>query len=119
MPSNLRIEFILLVLIIGIIVILTLRAKNLTLKYALVWLAAVFAMLLGLIIPNFIELISKALGFEVLANMVFFCGFLVISGIVFSLTVIVSRQSDKIRLLIQEVSILKKETKNKNEKQTK
>ena len=116
MPTNLKFELIALVIIMGIVILLTLRAEKITIKYAIVWLAAIFILLLILLIPNILEPISQLLGFEVLSNMVFLIGIIALYCIVFSLTIIISNQSKKIRLLIQEISILKKEVHDKLKK---
>ena len=61
-----------------------------------------------LLIPGVLIWMTHLLGFEVSSNMIFsmLIGTLVIINI--SLTMIVSSQDKKIRLLIQEVSMLKK-----------
>jgi hypothetical protein len=64
-------------------------------------------MIVSVIIPNLIETISNLLGFETPSNMIFLVAIIVLLYISFTLTVIASRQSSKIRLLIQELSILK------------
>ncbi len=107
MPINLRIAILLIILLMSLIAMLSLRAEKTKLKYTLVWLTTLFLMLVGLLIPNLLESLSKLLGFEVLSNMVFLFGIFGLSGIVFSLTVIVSRQDVKLRMLIQEISLLR------------
>jgi len=120
MEPLLRAELIILVVVIGLIIIFTLRAEKMTIKYALFWLLFIGAMLIALMIPDLLTTISKFLGFEVLSNMIFLIGTLVLFCLTFFLTVIVSKQNNKIRLLIQEVSILKsKLNKNTYENKTK
>jgi hypothetical protein len=84
------------------------KKEKLLIKYALVWLLSGFLMIVAVLIPSFIEQISKLLGFQTASNMIFFLGFVVLIYITFTLTVVVSKQSSRIRLLIQEVSLLKK-----------
>ena len=63
--------------------------------------------LLTAIIPSFMQLIANFLGFETMSNMIFCILIAVLIFICLSLTIIVSGQKEKTRLLIQEVSILK------------
>lgn len=101
-------------LILGIVIflfILTIinfiKKDNISLKYSLIWLVSGFIMLIATMIPNFLEQVSQFLGFELVSNMVFVCAIIILLVLNFSFTIIVSRQTQKIRLLIQEVSLLK------------
>ncbi len=86
------------------------RKGKISIKYSLVWLFPCLIMFLFIIIPGFMEWASKTIGFQTASNMiiVLLIGFLFIINL--ALTTIVTNQKDKIRLLIQEISILK----NKN-----
>ena len=98
-----------------IIIIYLLRRGRISIKYSLVWIFTGFAMLIATIIPYFMDNIANFLGFELASNMVFMMLISFLMLITLSLTVIVSSQSEKIRLLIQEVSMLK-ESQKSNEK---
>lgn len=113
MPIVLRIELIIFALVSMIFIFWAVKKDKLLLKYALVWLICGFLMILAIIIPNLIENLSKMMGFEASSNMIFLGGFAILFCITFSLTIIISRQSSKIRLLIQEVSLLKGKVVNK------
>ena len=96
--------------IIAIIVITVLRLakkEKISIKYSLVWLFPCFLMLLFIVIPGFMDLVTKTLGFQTASNMIILVliGFLFVVNI--ALTVIVTNQKEKIRLLIQEVSMMK------------
>jgi len=73
----------------------------------LVWLSSGFITIILIIIPNFLEIISDLLGFKLVSNMVYMIAIIILLMISFCFTVIVSRQTNKIRLLIQELSLLK------------
>ena len=107
MTLVLRIELIVFVIVFLVLVLFALYKEKLRLKYALLWLFAGFLMLCATLIPNFIEQISRLLGFETASNMIFLAGFIIVLGISFALTIVVSNQSQKIKLLVQEVSMLK------------
>lgn len=96
-------------LFIIVFILHLLRKDKLKLKYSLVWLSLFVILLVLLLIPGFLDFSTRMLGFQTSSNMVFsmLIGVLVIISI--SLTGIVSSQDKKIRLLIQELSILKKD----------
>jgi hypothetical protein len=108
MSLNLRVELIIFALLCIIMVLWVVKKEKLLMKYALVWLVSVFLMIIAILIPSFIERVSVLLGFETTSNMIFFFGIIVLLYIAFTLTIIVSKQSSRIRLLVQEVSLLKK-----------
>lgn len=83
-------------------------------KYSLVWILLAIIILVLAIFPQIVYWLSGLLGFVMPSNFVFSFGlaFLLITSV--SLSVIVSWQAHHIRLLIQEVSLLKKQV-NKTE----
>jgi len=107
MSISLQLVSLLFILVILFFVIYILRKGRITVKYSLIWIFAVVVLLLLLLFPKlFIEL-TKILGFNVGSNMVFAGLIAMLMFINLSLTVIISGQSNKVRLLIQEVSLLK------------
>lgn len=112
MSLILRVELILFAIICMISILWVVKKEKLLIKYALVWLLSGFSMIVAVIIPNFIEKVSHILGFETASNMIFLVGILILLGLVFSLTIISSKHSERIRLLIQEISMLKSEKNN-------
>lgn len=97
----------LLVVIFAIVILNFVRKNKLTMKYALVWLALSLISIIVLIWPGLLESISHILGFQTMSNMVFLVAIIVLITICLNLSVIVSNQTKKITLLIQEVSLLK------------
>ena len=83
------------------------RRERVNIKYSLVWLILFFALLICLFIPGLLSYITKLLGFQTPSNMVFSLLIAVLVIINITNTVINSHQDKKIRLLIQEVSLLK------------
>ncbi len=88
--------------------------EKVNIKYAIVWLLLFSALLVCLFVPGLLSLITKSLGFQTSSNMILSLLIAVLVMINISNTVINSNQDKKIRLLIQEISILKKDGK-KNE----
>lgn len=98
-------------IIIIIFILYLIKKENVNIKYSLVWLVLFILLLICLLIPGLLETITRILGFQTASNMVLslLIAVLVIINIVN--TVINSNQDKKIRLLIQEISILKKKNK--------
>ncbi len=113
MPINLRIYLIIFALFLVLLTFSILRKGRIPEKYSLIWFFIAFIILLVGIVPNFVDLISELLGFEVMANMITAIILLLMTFVTMSLTIIVSGQKKKITLLIQEVSLLKKELEEK------
>lgn len=97
---------IILILFLGIVAIVNLvRKKNLELKYALTWLFLGIGMLIAVLIPGLMDSISVALGIYNPMNMVFFLGFLFSVIVIFSLTMSVSRNSNRVRKMAQKIAL--------------
>lgn len=94
-------------LIVIFLVLYFIRKEKINIKYALVWLLLFGFLLISILIPGFLEWITLILGFQISSNMILsiIISLLVIINI--SLTAIVSAHDKKIRILIQEVSLLK------------
>ena len=92
--------------ILGLLKILGLIKKNkLELKYALSWLFLEVGILIITLIPNLLNVISKALGIYNEINMLFFLGFVFIILVIFSLTMSLSRNSERVRKMVQEIAL--------------
>ncbi|HPF83424.1 MAG TPA: DUF2304 domain-containing protein [Bacilli bacterium] len=105
-------SIIFLVLIMLIIDYLVIKRK-ISIKYSLVFIFPCLVLIIFTLVPGFMELVSNFIGFKTPSNMILtlLIGFLM--TIVISLTVIVSNQKDKIRLLIQEISMIKEQINKK------
>lgn len=78
-------------------------------KYSLLWYFISLIILLVGIVPNFLNIISEKIGFQVLSNMVIGIMLALLTFLTMALTIIVSGQKKKSTLLIQELSLLKAE----------
>lgn len=107
MSLSLKLDSIIFILFIIVLIIVLVKREKISIKYSLVWLFPCVLMLIFVLIPGFLSFITNLLGFQTASNMIFalLIGFLIVVTI--ALTVIVSKQKEKIRLLIQEVSLLK------------
>lgn len=115
---NIRIQVIIAVLIVIVlcVIINMIRKKSLELRYALAWLFVGSGVLILDLFPGLMSWLAKLLGIASPINMLFFLGFCFSLGIVFVLTLAVSRMSNRIKELAQELALYKKEVeKSKNE----
>ncbi|HCM90448.1 MULTISPECIES: DUF2304 domain-containing protein [Vagococcus] len=94
-------------------IIKLIRSSTFTLEHSLVWLAIGLIMLLFSIFPSIPEYFSDVLGFETMSN------FLLVMAVFFSLAQLIiftkhiTKQTNDIKSLIQEVSILKEKIERK------
>lgn len=108
LPIMLRITLILGMLLYFALILFFLKKKSLLLKYTLLWIFAGIVLSIMIVFPGLLRWIKGLLGIEDNMNSLFvlIIGFVVI--ILMALTSIVSRQADKIRVLIQTNAILEK-----------
>lgn len=118
MELRLRFSLIFAIIFFVFVMITFIKKDNISIKYSLIWLISCLISIIVILVPRFLELLSRILGFELASNMIFMIAIGVLFVISFSFTIIVSKQTQKIRLLIQEVSMLKSkvEVLEKNEK---
>ena len=107
MNTNLIIVSILFSAFIIISILVLLRKKKVNIKYSLIWIILFLILFIATIIPGFLIWLTHLLGFRTASNMVISLILAVLVIITITLTLIVSSQDRKIRLLIQEVSMLK------------
>ena len=75
------------------------------LKSALSWLFLELGILIITLRPNLLNVISKVLGIYNEINMLFFLGFVFIILVIFSLTMSLSRNSERVRKMAQEIAL--------------
>lgn len=104
-------------IIVAVIILLALvgianmvRRELLDLKFALSWLVVGIIVLVLDIFPGIMSVLVHLLGIELPVNMMFFFGFCFTLFLVFVLTVKVSRQSEQLKHLTQEVALLEEKT---------
>ena len=97
------------------LIVNTVRKKQISMKYASLWIILILAMCVVVIFPTIVMYLSKIMGFETTSNMVLLLGFFFSFYMIYIHTISISIQNEKIKLLIQEISILKEKLKE-NEK---
>ena len=96
-------------------VINKIRNKGIELKYSLIWLALGVGILLFTCFPQLTKWLAHMLGISQPMNMLFFAGFCFMLPIIFSLSVSVSKLSNKVKRLTQEVALLEEDKRKENE----
>ena len=117
MNINLKIFLITICILFIFHVYVKLIKKELDFKNALAWISIILMLMILCIFDTILIPLKDVLGFEVVSNMVFLIGFILISLIVLSQSIKLNKQQAKIVKLTQELAILKKD--NKNEKSNK
>ena len=117
MSIKLKIFLVILILLQFILVIRIVKKKRLTMKYASFWLLLSIVMTIVVIFPRPLFMISKLIGFEVTSNMIFIIGFFVLCYISFVITTTISTQNEKIKNIVQELSIYKESENNNGKKE--
>lgn len=105
------------ILLIGFVIIINMvRKKSLDLRYALIWLALIAMILVIVIVPGLLGVITHFLGIYDAMNMVFFMGFVFLIVVTFFLTAALSRNSNRIKVLTQQVALLEKQVRDESVK---
>ena len=94
------------VLLIGLAALVNLiRKRSLELKYALTWLFLGVGLLVVVLVPGVLNWLSNALGIYSPVNMVFFLGFLFSIVVIFTLTMSISNNSNRVRKMAQKIAL--------------
>ena len=108
MGISIKIQIIIVVVMFFALIMLTdmVRRKKLELKYYLPWLFMIVALLIVTVFPDLLEIVAGFLGITLPINMIFFCGFIFSLIIIITLTVALSRMSNRIRSLAQKIALV-------------
>lgn len=114
---NIRIQILIVVitLLAMFYVINKIRNKGIELKYSLVWLALGKGIIIFTCFPKLTTWLAHVLGISQPMNMLFFAGFCFMLPIIFSLSVSVSRLSNKVKRLTQEMALLEEQKRKAEE----
>lgn len=107
-PFTLRVTLCIAVICYFIIILYYLKRRMLELKYTLIWLFAGAVMGLLIFFPELLLVIVKILSIETNMYALFLLCIAFIIAVLMTLTAIVSRQSQKIKILIQEIGMMEK-----------
>ena len=102
LSTSLKIAILLGILLYFTILIILLRKKQLTLRYTLLWLFSGFVMLVFTLWPGLLSLFSNLVGIEIQSNALFAILFFCVLIILVSITSIISKQTERIKTLVQQ-----------------
>ena len=89
-----------------------LRSRKADIKYVLPWIFLDAGMMIITAFPGILDVFCALFGIETPSNMLFFFGLVFLALIVFSMTLVISKQNDNIRDLTQRLAFY--EEKNDN-----
>ena len=113
MSKTLIIALIIFSILWFIIILRDVRKGKISIRYSLIWLLMAIIILLVGIFPSFMELVAESFGFTTISNLVIGIILSLLMLITLVLTHIVTKQKNQIRVLTQEVALIKEKTKNK------
>lgn len=117
-PHTLQLTLSVAVICYFIIILYYLKRKMLELKYTLIWLLAGLVMGVMIFCPEILVNFVRMLGIESNMNGLYVLCFAFIIAILMTLTSIVSRQTLKIKILTQEISMMEKRIRELEENKT-
>lgn len=115
MSIKLRVEMIIFAIIFLFIVFRTINKNKLLMQYSIIWVVISIGMIIMSFNFNAVKRIAYFIGVKTPSNFIYLLALVALLCITFYLTIIVSKQSLKIKSLVQLVSvknILDKEIKN-------
>ena len=108
MPETLRVVLICALVIYFIMILFFLKNKTLELRYTLLWMVAGIALAILVVWPELLNKFVVLIGIQTNMNGLYLMAFAFTIMIMMSLTSIVSKQANKIKILVQELAIMEK-----------
>ena len=109
MLIELRLTIIVIIIALLAFFVILLRRQTLDLKYCLVWIFALLGVAVFVIFPQLLGGLTKLLGIEVPVNTFYLICIAFLTCICISLTIVVSRLSNRLRELTQNIAIMESE----------
>ncbi len=108
MSDTFRIVLCIVVFLFCCLIVELISSKKLSLKYSLLWLVSCIVLILLVAFPKLIDIFSSLIGVYSSLNALYATAIFIILIILLSVTVIISKQSDRIKRLAQNNAILEK-----------
>lgn len=105
MSAILRIELIIFSIIFLIVVFRAINKKKLWLQHSLVWIFISFSLILISIFPQIVVWLSDVVKIETPSNLVYLFGIIALLIVSFLHSIVISSQANKIKKLVQMLSI--------------
>lgn len=107
MKFEIQLVALIFIFLLFILVTYYVKKNKISVKYSIVWYLCLLLLTLFTIFPNLLGYVTNLVGIQVSSNFIFAFMIGVLFIITLSLTIIVSEQQEKIKQLVQEISILK------------
>ena len=107
MPSIQRLILLIASICFLVLVVRCIRKQHLSVNRALLWIGLSIAGIVAALVPAWVYFLTNLFGFELPVNLVFFACIFFLVVTVLSLSMVASSQTDMIRGLVQEVSLLR------------
>ena len=91
-----------------------LKSRKADIKYILPWLLLDAGMMIITAFPGILNVFCSLFGIETPSNMLFFFGLVFLAMIVFSITLVISKQNEEIRDLTQRLALHEKDYNSQN-----
>ena len=102
-----NIFFLLIVVVMEVLVLAQVRNQKMKEKYAALWLIVGVIMIVLALFPKLLDALSRLVGIETPVNLLFLLAIIMLMGISLHLTLAISKITDDMRTLAEEVAILK------------
>ena len=102
-----NIFFLLIVVVMEVLVLAQVRNQKMKEKYAALWLIVGVIMIVLALFPKLLDSLSRLVGIETLVNLLFLLAIIMLMGISLHLTLAISKITDDMRTLAEEVAIMK------------
>lgn len=107
--------FVLVISVLFVAYIINMVSKNqLLVHHSLIWLLLGLTMVMFAIFPSLPGIISSTLGFELPLNFLMFVSIIFLFMQLFSITSASSKKNETIKILVQELSLLKNKLKDED-----
>ena len=103
MHNSLKIALIVILLMYIFIILKSVKKKNMRINYLIFWCITGIILIIALLVPNFVDNVSKFLGFELPINMIFSFAIFIVLYLIFDLTKLITKEQNKNITLIQEI----------------
>lgn len=102
-----NIFFLLIVVVMEVLVLAQVRNQKMKEKYAALWLIVGIVMIVLALFPKLLDTLSRLVGIETPVNLLFLLAIIMLMGISLHLTLAISKITDDMRTLAEEVAIMK------------
>lgn len=107
MSTNAYIFFLVFAAVIVLLVLAQVRSQNMKEKYAALWLIVSVAIIVLVLFPHLLYSVSELIGIETPVNLLFLLSIIMLIGVSLHLTVALSKMGEDVRILAEEVAILR------------